>query len=146
MGIEEKINADVKASMLAKDSKRLEAVRALKSVILLLKTSPEGLTEDSAMKAIQKEYKKRRETAEIYIQQNRQDLADDEIAQAKVMEEYLPQQLSEDQIRAEVKKAIDQTGASSGADMGKVMGAVNKVIAGRADGKLVSQIVKEMLG
>lgn len=146
MGIEEKINADVKASMLAKDSKRLEAVRALKSVILLLKTSPEGLTEDSAMKAIQKEYKKRKETAEIYIQQNRQDLADDEIAQAKVMEEYLPKQLSEDEIRAEVKKAIDQTGASSGADMGKVMGAVNKVIAGRADGKLVSQIVKEMLG
>ncbi len=146
MGIEEKINADVKASMLAKDSKRLEAVRALKSVILLLKTSPEGLTEESAMKAIQKEYKKRKETAEIYIQQNRQDLADDEIAQAKVMEEYLPQQLSEEQIRAEVKKAIDQTGASSGADMGKVMGAVNKVIAGRADGKLVSQIVKEMLG
>lgn len=146
MGIEEKINADVKASMLAKDSKRLEAVRALKSVILLLKTSPEGLTEDSAMKAIQKEYKKRKETAEIYIQQNRQDLADDEIAQAKVMEEYLPKQLSEDEIRAEVKKAIDQTGASSGADMGKVMGSVNKVIAGRADGKLVSQIVKEMLG
>lgn len=146
MGIEEKINADVKASMLAKDSKRLEAVRALKSVILLLKTSPEGLSEDSAMKAIQKEYKKRKETAEIYIQQNRQDLADDEIAQAKVMEEYLPQQLSEAEIRAEVKKAIDQTGASSGADMGKVMGAVNKVIAGRADGKLVSQIVKEMLG
>lgn len=146
MGIEEKINADVKASMLAKDSKRLEAVRALKSVILLLKTSPEGLTEDSAMKAIQKEYKKRKETAEIYIQQNRQDLADDEIAQAKVMEEYLPKQLSEDEIRAEVKKSIDQTGASSAADMGKVMGAVNKVIAGRADGKLVSQIVKEMLG
>lgn len=146
MGIEEKINADVKASMLAKDSKRLEAVRALKSVILLLKTSPEGLTEDSAMKAIQKEYKKRKETAEIYIQQNRQDLADDELAQAKVMEDYLPKQLSEDEIRAEVKKAIDQTGASSGADMGKVMGAVNKVIAGRADGKLVSQIVKEMLG
>ncbi len=146
MGIEEKINADVKASMLAKDSKRLEAVRALKSVILLLKTSPEGLTEDSAMKAIQKEYKKRKETAEIYIQQNRQDLADDEIAQAKVMEEYLPKQLSEDEIRAEVKKAIDQTGAASAADMGKVMGAVNKVIAGRADGKLVAQIVKEMLG
>jgi len=146
MGIEEKINADVKASMLAKDSKRLEAVRALKSVILLLKTSPEGLTEESAMKAIQKEYKKRRETAEIYIQQNRQDLADDELAQAKVMEDYLPKQLSEDEIRAEVKKAIAETGASSGADMGKVMGAVNKVIAGRADGKLVSQIVKEMLG
>ncbi len=146
MGIEEKINADVKASMLAKDSKRLEAVRAIKAVILLLKTSPEGLTEESATKAIQKEYKKRKETADIYIQQNRQDLADDEIAQALIIEEYLPKQLSEDEIKAEVKKAIEQTGATSAADMGKVMGAANKVIAGRADGKLVSQIVKELLG
>ena len=146
MGIEEKINADVKASMLAKDAKRLEAVRALKSVILLLKTSPEGLTEESAMKAIQKEYKKRKETAEVYIQQNRQDLADDELAQAKVMEDYLPKQLSEDEIKAIVKSASAEVGASSAADMGKVMGAANKVVAGRADGKLVSQIVKEMLG
>lgn len=145
MGIEEKINADVKASMLAKDSKRLEAVRALKSVILLLKTSAEGLTEESAMKAIAKEYKKRKETAEIYIQQNRQDLADDELAQAKVMEDYLPKQLSEEEIKAIVKNAITETGASGAADMGKVMGAANKVVAGRADGKLVSQIVKELL-
>lgn len=146
MGIEEKINADVKASMLAKNAKRLEAVRAIKAVILLLKTSPEGLTEDSAIKAIQREYKKRKETAEIYIQQNRQDLADDEIAQALIMEEYLPKQMSEDEVRAEVKNAIAQIGAVSAADMGKVMGAANKVIAGRADGKLVSQIVKELLG
>lgn len=146
MGIEEKINADVKASMLAKDAKRLEAVRAIKSVILLLKTSPEGLTEESALKAIQKEYKKRKETAEIYIQQNRQDLADDELAQAKVMEDYLPKALSEDEIRAIVKNAIAEVGATSAADMGKVMGSANKVVAGRADGKLVSQIVKEMLG
>ncbi len=146
MGIEEKINADVKASMLAKDSKRLEAVRAIKAVILLLKTSPEGLTEDSATKAIQKEYKKRKETADIYIQQNRPDLAEDEIAQAAIMEEYLPKQMSEEEVRTEVKKAIEQTGASTAADMGKVMGAANKVIAGRADGKLVSQIVKELLG
>jgi len=146
MGIEEKINADVKASMLAKDSKRLEAVRAIKAVILLLKTSPEGLTEDSATKAIQKEYKKRKETADIYIQQNRPDLAEDEIAQAAIMEEYLPKQMSEEEVRTEVKKAIEQTGAATAADMGKVMGAANKVIAGRADGKLVSQIVKELLG
>ena len=145
MGIEEKINADVKASMLAKDAKRLEAVRALKSVILLLKTSPEGLTEESALKAMQKEYKKRKETAEVYIQQNRQDLADDELAQAKVIEDYLPKQLSEDEIKAIVKNAIAETGASSAADMGKVMGAANKVVAGRADGKVVSQIVKELL-
>jgi uncharacterized protein YqeY len=146
MGIEEKINADVKASMLAKNAKRLEAVRAIKSVILLLKTSPEGLTEENATKAIQKEYKKRKETAEIYTQQNRPDLAEDEIAQALVMEEYLPKALSEDEIRTIVKNAIAETGASSAADMGKVMGAANKVVAGRADGKLVSQLVKELLG
>jgi uncharacterized protein YqeY len=146
MGIEEKINADVKASMLAKDAKRLEAVRAIKAVVLLLKTSPEGLTEESALKAIQKEYKKRRETAEVYIQQNRQDLADDELAQAKIMEEYLPKQLSEDELKDIIRNAIKETDASSPADMGKVMGAANKVIAGRADGKMVSQLVKEMLG
>ncbi|MES2568274.1 MAG: GatB/YqeY domain-containing protein [Bacteroidota bacterium] len=146
MGIEEKINADVKASMLAKDAKRLEAVRAIKSVILLLKTSPEGLTEDNAMKAIQKEYKKRKETADIYTQQNRTDLAADELAQALIMEEYLPKQLGEDEIRGIIKNAISESGASSAADMGKVMGAANKVIAGRADGKVVSQLVKEMLG
>ena len=146
MGIEEKINADVKASMLAKDSKRLEAVRALKSVILLLKTSPEGLTEESAMKAIQKEYKKRKETAEIYLQQNRADLAEDELAQAKVMEDYLPKQLSEDELKTIIKAAITEVGASGPGDMGKVMGAANKVVAGRADGKVVSQLVKELLG
>ncbi|MCC6180698.1 MAG: GatB/YqeY domain-containing protein [Bacteroidia bacterium] len=146
MGIEEKINADVKASMLAKDSQRLEAVRALKSVILLLKTSPEGLTEESALKAIQKEYKKRKETADIYIQQNRQDLAEVELAQAKVMEDYLPKPLSEEELKTIVKNAIAEVGASSAADMGKVMGIANKVVAGRADGKVLSALVKQMLG
>ena len=146
MGIEEKINADVKASMLAKNAKRLEAVRAIKAAILLLKTSPEGLTEESATKAIQREYKKRKETYDIYIQQNRHDLAEDELAQALVMEEYLPKQLTEDELKTIVKNAISELGATSSADMGKVMGAANKVIAGRADGKLVSQFVKELLG
>ena len=146
MGIEEKINADVKASMLAKNAKRLEAVRAIKAAILLLKTSSEGLTEESALKAIQKEYKKRKETYDIYIQQDRPDLAEDELAQALVMEEYLPKQLSEDEIKTIVKNAIAELGATSAVDMGKVMGAANKVIAGRADGKLVSQLVKELLG
>lgn len=146
MGIEEKINADVKASMLAKDAQRLEAVRALKSVVLLLKTSPEGLTEENALKAIQKEYKKRKETAELYIQQNRQDLADVELAQAKVMEDYLPKQLTEDELKDIIKKAITEVGASGPADMGKVMGAANKIVAGRADGKVVSALVKELLG
>jgi len=132
--------------MLAKNAKRLEAVRAIKSVILLLKTSPEGLTEENALKAIQKEYKKRKETYDIYVQQNRPDLAEDELAQALVMEEYLPKALSEDEIKAIIKSAITEIGATSAADMGKVMGAANKVIAGRADGKLVSQFVKELLG
>jgi uncharacterized protein YqeY len=146
MGIEEKINADVKASMLAKNAKRLEAVRALKAVILLLKTSPEGLTEESATKAIQKEYKKRKETYEIYVQQNRPDLAEDELSQALVMEEYLPKQLTEDELKDIIRNAINEVGAVGPADMGKVMGAANKVIAGRADGKMVSQLVKDMLG
>ena len=146
MGIEEKINADVKASMLAKNAKRLEAVRAIKAAILLLKTSPEGLTEESATKAIQREYKKRKETHDIYIQQNRPDLAEDEMAQALIMEEYLPKQLTEDELRTIIKNAITELGATTAADMGKVMGAANKVIAGRADGKLVSQFVKELLG
>ena len=146
MGIEEKINADVKASMLAKNAKRLEAVRAIKAVILLLKTSPEGLTEESATKAIQREYKKRKETHDIYIQQNRPDLAEDEMAQALIMEEYLPKQLTEDELKTIIKNAITELGATTAADMGKVMGAANKVIAGRADGKLVSQFVKELLG
>ena len=146
MGIEEKINADVKTSMLAKNAKRLEAVRALKSVILLLKTSPEGLTEESALKAIQKEYKKRKETYEIYVQQNRPDLAEDELAQALVMEEYLPKPLTEDELKDIIRNAINEVGASGPADMGKVMGAANKVIAGKADGKVVSQLVKDMLG
>ena len=146
MGIEEKINADVKASMLAKNAKRLEAVRAIKSVILLLKTSPEGLTEESATKAIQKEYKKRKETYDIYVQQNRPDLAEDELAQALVMEEYLPKALTDEELNTIIKNAISEVGATSPADMGKVMGAANKTIAGRADGKIVSQLIKTMLG
>jgi uncharacterized protein YqeY len=146
MGIEEKINADVKASMLARDAKRLEAVRAMKAVILYLKTSAEGLTEDSAMKAIQKEVKKRKETADIYNQQGRADLAEVETAQALIMEEYLPKQMTEDEIKAGLKEIMAQTGASGIADLGKVMGAANKLFSGKADNKIVSALVKEMLG
>jgi len=146
MGIEEKINADVKASMLARDAKRLEAVRAMKAVILYLKTSTEGLTEDSAMKAIQKEVKKRKETADIYNQQGRADLAEVEIAQALIMEEYLPKKMTEDEIKAGLKEIMAQTGASGITDLGKVMGAANKAFSGKADNKIVSALVKEMLG
>ena len=97
--IEEKLNADIKTAMLARDAKKLDALRAMKSVVLLLKTSPEGLTEESATKAFQKEVKKRRETADIYTKQNRTDLAEVEIAQAEVIEAYLPKQLSSEEIK-----------------------------------------------
>ena len=145
MALEEKINADIKAAMLAKESGKLEALRAVKSAILLLKTSPEGYTDESETKALQKMVKQRRETADVYKAQNRSDLADVELAKAAVIEAYLPKQMSEDEIRAEVQQIIASTGASSPADMGKVMGVAAKQLAGKADGKTVSGIVKELL-
>ena len=143
--IEEKLNADIKTAMLARDAKKLDALRAMKSVVLLLKTSPEGLTEESATKALQKEVKKRRETADIYNKQNRADLAEVEIAQADVIEAYLPKQMSAEELKAEVEKIIAQVGATSPADMGKVMGVATKALAGKADGKAVSDLVKQLL-
>jgi uncharacterized protein YqeY len=132
--------------MLAKDAKKLEALRAIKSAILLLKTSPEGLSEETAMKAIQKEVKKRKESADLYNQQNRADLAEVEAYQANVMEEYLPKQLSEDEIKTQLQTIITSVGATGAADMGKVMGAATKHFAGKADNKVVSQLVKQLLG
>jgi uncharacterized protein YqeY len=145
MTFEEKINGDIKTAMLAKDSKKLEALRAIKNVVIMLKTSPEGISDDSIMKTIQKEVKKRKESADIYKQQNRADLAEVELFQASVMEEYLPKQMSEDEVRKELQSIISQVGASSPADMGKVMGVASKSFAGKADNKLVSQLVKELL-
>ncbi len=146
MNIEEKINGEIKTAMLAKDAKRLEALRAIKSVVLLLKTSAEGLTEESATKAIQKEVKKRKESADIYKTQNRPDLEQEELFQAKVMEEYLPKQMGEDEIKAELVKIIASVGAAGPGDMGKVMGAASKAFAGKADNKIVSALVKQLLG
>lgn len=146
MNIEEKINADIKSAMLAKEAKKLEALRAIKSAVLLLKTSPEGLTEESAVKAIQKEVKKRKESADIYTSQNRPDLVEAEMYQAEVMEAYLPKQLSEEEVKTELQKIIEQVGAKSAADMGKVMGAASKALAGKADNKMVSVLVKQLLG
>ncbi len=145
MSFEDKINGDIKTAMLAKDSKKLEALRAIKNVVIILKTSPEGISDDGIMKSIQKEVKKRKESAEIFIQQNRMDLAEVEIFQAGIMEAYLPQQMTEGEIRVHLQKIISETGASSPADMGKVMGAATKVFAGKADNKIVSQLVKELL-
>ena len=146
MNIEEKINAEIKTAMLAKDAKKLEALRAIKSVILLLKSSPEGLTEESISKALQKEVKKRKESADIYKTQNRPDLEEVELSQAAVMEEYLPKQMGEEEVKAELVKIIAAVGAKGPGDMGKVMGAASKALAGKADNKMVSVLVKQLLG
>ena len=145
MSFEDKINGDIKTAMLAKDSKKLEVLRAIKNVVIILKTSPEGISDDAIMKSIQKEVKKRKESAEIFTQQNRADLAEVEIFQAGIMETYLPQQMGEAEIKIELQKIIAQVGASSAADLGKVMGAASKAFAGKADNKIVSQLVKELL-
>lgn len=143
--LEEKINGEIKTAMLAKDAAKLEALRAIKSAIILLKTSAEGYSDETEQKALQKMVKQRKETAEVYKTQNRADLADVELAQAAVIEAYLPKQMSEDEIRTEVAGIISSVGASSPADMGKVMGVASKQLAGKADGKIISGIVKELL-
>lgn len=133
--------------MLAKDSVALASVRGIKAAILLAKTS-EGAKEldDAAIvKIIQKLVKQRKESAEIYTQQNRPELAQNELAEAAVMERYLPKQLSEAEIEDKVKEIIAQVGAQSMADMGKVMGVATKALAGQADGKVISAMVRKLL-
>jgi uncharacterized protein YqeY len=146
MSFTEKINADIKTAMLAKDKERLAALRDIKSKLLLEATSGSGdVTEEAAMKIVLKLHKQRMETYALYIAQNREDLAADELFQAKVIEEYMPKMLSEDEIKIEVAAAIETTGASSPQDMGKVMGILTGKLAGKADGKVISQLVKEAL-
>lgn len=144
--LEDKINADIKAAMLAKDQKRLEALRGIKSTILLLKTSAEGYTNETELKALQKMVKQRKETAEIYKTQNRNDLAEVELFQASVIETFLPAQMSQEQLKTELQKIIASVGASGPGDMGKVMGAATKALAGKADGKAISEMVRGLLG
>ncbi len=145
MALEEKINADIKAAMLAKEAAKLEALRAVKSAILLLKTSPEGYTDETEIKALQKMVKQRKETADVYNGQGRADLADVELSQAAIIEVYLPKQMTEAEVKVELEKIIASVGASSPADMGKVMGAATKALSGKADGKVISTLVKELL-
>jgi uncharacterized protein YqeY len=145
MALEETINNDIKTAMKAKEANKLQALRAIKSSILLLKTSPEGLTEESAIKSLQKMVKQRKDAGELYVQQNRQDLADVEFFEAAIIDKYLPQQMNEDEIKVELTAIISKTGASSKADMGKVMGMATKAMAGKADGKLISTLVKQLL-
>ena len=141
------INQLIKEAMLAKDSVRLSSLRAIKSAFLVAQTEKgAGDLDDTAkQKIIQKQVKQRKDAAAIYLEQNRQDLADDELAQVAILEEFLPEQLSEDKIREVVTALIAQVGASSMADMGKVMGSANHQLAGKADGKLIAQIVKSLL-
>lgn len=146
MTFTERINADIKAAMLAKEKEKLAALRDIKSKLMLEATSGSGeVTEEAAMKIVVKLHKQRMETYDLYMAQNREDLAQDEIFQAKVIEAYLPKMLSEDEIRGEVKAAITQTGATGPQDMGKVMGVLTSKLAGKADGKVISSLVKEEL-
>ena len=147
MSMELQIQQDIKAAMLAKEKVRLESLRAIKAAILLAKTADgsESIADEAVVKIIQKLVKQRKETAEIYKQQNREELAAQELAEAAAMEVYLPKQMSEEELEAELKKIIAQIGATGPQDMGKVMGTATKQLAGKAEGKMISAIVKQLL-
>lgn len=148
MSLEQKVMADLKAAMLAKDEKSLRSLRAIKSAIINAKTA-EGahgeIKEEDEIKMLQKLVKQRKDSLEIYEKQNREDLAVKEREEIEVIEKFLPAQMSEEALREIISKVITETGASSPADMGKVMGAANKQLAGKADGKTIAAIVKELL-
>ncbi len=148
MSLEERIMQDLKAAMKAKDQAALRGIRAIKSAILLEKTSGAGseISPETEIKMLQKLVKQRRESLEIYERENRDDLAQTEREEIEVIERYLPEQLGEAELEAKVKEIVDRTGASSMKDMGKVMGVASKELAGRADGKAISAVVKKMLG
>ncbi len=148
MKLEEQIQKDIMASMKAHDQIRLNAVRSIKSAILLAKTSEgakENLEDADVIKLIMKLAKQRKESAEQYKTAGRPELAGNELAEAAVLEEYLPKQLGEEELEARLKEIIAGLGASSPADMGKVMGAATKQLAGLADGRAISALVKKLL-
>ena len=148
MDLFDKISADIKAAMLAREKVRLETLRGIKKEFLEAKTAKGGdgtLSDEAATKILVKMAKQRKETAAIYDEQNRMDLRDNELAEAAVIEEYLPKQLTDEELTAEIEKIIAATGAASMADMGKVMGAAAKALAGRAEGKAISDKVRAML-
>lgn len=145
----DQINNDIKEAMKARDKVRLETLRNIKKVFLEAKTAPganDTLEDADALKILAKLAKQGKESALTFTQQNRQDLADAELAQVEVIEAYLPKQLSEDEIKEVVKAIIAETGATSMKEMGKVMGVASKQLAGKADGRVISGIVKELLG
>lgn len=148
MTLEQQIQEDIKAAMKAKDSVAMNAVRAVKGEILLFKTAEGGsreVTDEDVLKMIRKLVKQRRESAEQYVAAGRKELADNELAEAAVIEKYLPKQLSEAEVEAKVKEIIAALGATSLKEMGKVMGAANAALASQADGKTISGIVRKLL-
>lgn len=148
MELEKQIQADMVAAMKAHETVRLAALRGIKAAILLAKTSEGGngeVSDADIVRIIQKLVKQRKESAGIYTQQNRPELAENELAEASAMEVYLPKQLGEAEVEAELKAIVAEVGASKPSDMGKVMGVATKRLAGQADGRLISTIVKRLL-
>ena len=148
MALEQQIQEDIKAAMKAHDAVATAATRAIKGEILIYKTSECGskeVTDADILKMIQKLIKQRKESAEQFVTAGRQELADNELAEAAVMEKYLPKQLSEAEVEEKVKAIIAEVGATSIKDMGKVMGAANKALAGQSDGRTISTVVKRLL-
>lgn len=148
MDLFETVSADIKSAMLAKDKVRLQALRGIKKEFLEAKTAPGSdgsLSDEAATKVLVKMAKQRRESARIYQEQNRPELAETELAECAVIEEYLPKPLSDEELEATLRKIIAETGATSPAQMGKVMGVATKALAGRADGHAISAKVKQLL-
>jgi len=150
MELEKLINDDIKQAMLNKDKEKLEALRAIKAALLLEKTGKDvssgEIPDEVELKLLQKLVKQRRESAEVYTSQNRPDLAEIELFQASIIEKYLPEQMSEDELKAVIRKIIVSTGAQSIKDMGRVMGLATKELAGKADNKTVADLIKQALG
>lgn len=148
MALFDQISEDIKQAMLAKDKVRLEALRGVKKEFLEAKTAKGNdgeLSDEQAVKIIQKMVKQRKDSADIFTQQNRPELAENELAELAVIEKYLPKQMSDEELTAEVKAIISEVGATSAKEMGKVMGVASKKLAGRADGKAISEKVKSLL-
>ena len=148
MSLFDKINDEIKAAMMAKEKEKLEAIRGVKAAFLVAKTekgASEEFSDDAAIKVMQKLVKQRKESAEIYNAQNRKDLADKELFEASVIEQYLPKQMGADELKVIVKAIVDRVGAKTPADMGKVMGVASKELSGKADGKAISELVKAIL-
>jgi len=148
MSLQSKIMAEMKTAMRAKDKVALESLRAIKAAILVAQTesgAKEEIDEDQELKILQRLVKQRKDSARLYTEQNRSDLADPELEQVKVIEKFLPAQLSEEDVKTIVADVIAKVGATSPKDMGKVMGAANKELAGKAEGRLISTVVKEIL-